>query len=237
MTTEVARGTFHKLGSRDLFGTSWKQRVFVLSSDGILSYYEIGPNGARKGSVDVKGVVVERHKAPWAALRNPTGQEVGLRLSRHADPQRKVLELVMDDEDAASNLIHGLSSIRTKVGVFESVAPLATSAAESSEDAPLDPEKTQRNETAEGLDSQPNVPVSVEKPVVHGEKNSSLVINATSSLGKVASFCWALLCVVVAFYPSPMLIFLFSLLTGCFVKILRWGSEGFFQFGGKRKLE
>lgn len=238
--TQVACGTFHKLGSLDFLGASWKTRRFVLTDDGILAYYETGPNGARKGSVDVKGVVVERHKASWAALGlHSTGLEVGLILSRHADPGCKVLELVMDDEDAASNLIHGLSSIRSK-GVVSGLSPLvaptsqltrgvipqiATSARDHA--GLLDQEETLQRKAALPVTTVNKVP----------EERTSQSINVTSSLGKVASFCWALLCVVVALYPSPMLIFLFSLLTGCLVQLLRWGSEGSLQLGGKSKLE
>lgn len=236
--TRITSGTFHKLGSRDFLGASWKRRSFVLTDDGILTYYETGPNGARKGSVDVKGVVVERHKASWAALgRHSTGLEVGLVLSRHADPGCKVLELVMDDEDAASNLIHGLStSIRSK-GVVSGLSPLVaptsqlTRGATSARDHAglLDPEETLQRKAALPVTSVNKVP----------EERTFPRFNVTSSLGKVASFCWALLCVVVALYPSPMLIFLFSLLTGCLVQLLRWGSEGSgsLQLGGKSKLE
>jgi hypothetical protein len=56
----VAKGVFVKLGSSALFGQSWKRRNWVLTSDGILTYFD--PNGfslsSQKGKVDVTGVVV-----------------------------------------------------------------------------------------------------------------------------------------------------------------------------------
>jgi len=222
----VAKGVFVKLGSSTLFGQSWKRRNWVLTADGILTYFD--PNGfsisSQKGKVDVSGVLVADVKTSYDDTKIKMGLhfEQGLVLSWPS--QNKSMELMFERIEDASKLLVGIASLERENNrdCDGSVSSFIASNGWKATLESLDESNSKVEPCATVLSDQHQG--SQDRMATATDNDSSIDVNTTSSLGRVASFCWALLCIYVSLYPTPMLLFLFSVLTGMFVELLRWGS-------------
>lgn len=249
----VAQGLFHKLGSNQIFASSWKFRKWVVWSDATLCYYEIekvstlqGSNlGIFKGKVDVSDVEVSDGSDSniVKAIKLPKGTEVALVLIT-SQPERRVLELVFENSVDASNLLFALGSLApnenvlafsSSKGWISNIQPTPVEPPDLPDSLPVfapgDEDHLMRADRSDRL-SEPTEKLmtsrdSIAPDCLHPTSDpntESTSVNWTSSLGRVASICWFAFALIVSLFPTPMILFLFSVVTGGFVHLLRWGS-------------
>jgi hypothetical protein len=138
--------------------------------------------------------------------------------------QNKSMELMFERIEDASKLLVGIASLERENNrdCDGSVSSFIASNGWKATLESLDESNSKVEPCATVLSDQHHG--SQDRFATATDNDSSIDVNTTSSLGRVASVCWALLCIYVSLYPTPMLLFLFSVLTGMFVELLRWGS-------------
>ena len=224
----LASGIFVKLGS-STFITSWQQRQWSLYDDGTLCYYTLeDQNPTLKGKYVVLGAEVQ-DGAPGnivkAIKKDRTGLEVALALTLPSDGGR-VLNVVFDTADNATKLLLAISNLPgSKSGnarAFSEGKGWSTAPAPTPAPTPA-PAPAPAPTPASVVDEKVPVPV-VAAAASEPSPVESEAVNATASLGRVASVLWVLFVVYVALRPSPMIVFFFSIATGALVLLLRWAG-------------